>query len=350
MKVFLKGSFLLTLVATFASCHSVKTTETTSVRQFAGTAKEISDLPYKILYDYYTIKFKRKQLLPENYVTGDTERTQLDDLAENVIVKLEEIKGEYDESLSTANEIKTIYDLLQTYLSSLDALSADDFNKDFKKKSADMGNKMNNLITKINTSTVAKISMPVTPGQWLASLATFHGRNELKAKQKNFLQEYIDDADTLVQAIDIHYHEIEMPIMNSWFDEEKKMIRNQFKRSIAPYLQNANRHPDSTSSIVAIEFFSRINPIYYELMDQIAKDQLLVQQTASMLDEMAQTHSSLKASFDSGEKSTAVKEDIDELRQKLARIKGIFNKDEQGKLSYYNLIQHEEGSKNNGTK
>lgn len=303
-------------------------------------------MPYKIVYDYYTIRFKRKQLLPENYVTGDTEKTQLDEVAEDVISKLEELKGQYDEDLTTASEIKNVYDLLQTYLTSLEALSGEDFNKDFRQKSADMGNKMNNLITKLNSSSVAKITMPVTPGQWLATLATFHKRNELKAKQKNLLKEYIDEADTLVQAINIHFHEIEMPIMQSWFDEEKKLIRNEFKRSIAPYLQNANRHPDSMASIVAFEFFSRINPIYYELTDDISRDQSLVQQTANMMDSMAKTHSSLKTLFDSKEKSTATREEINALKEQLSRIKVIFNKDEQGKLSYYNLIQHENTSTN----
>ncbi|MFI5187066.1 MAG: hypothetical protein ACHQF0_10100 [Chitinophagales bacterium] len=350
MKVFLREFYLLSLLAVTASCHSVKTIQSVSVKQFATTAKEVSDLPYKIVYDYYTIKFKRKQLLPENYVTGDTETTQLDEVAEDVISKLEEIKGEYDENLTTASEIKNVYDLLQTYLTSLETLAGDDFNKDFKQKSADMGNKMNNLITKLNSSAVARISMPLTPGQWLATMATFHRRNELKAKQKNLLREYIDDADTLVQAINIHYHEIEMPIMKSWFDEEKKMIRGQFKRSIAPYLQNANRHPDSTASIVAFEFFSKINPVYYELTDEISKDQQLIEQTATMMDDMARTHSSLKTSFDSKEKSTATREEINELKEKLSRIKGIFNKNEEGKLSYYNLIQHEDSSKNTPTK
>lgn len=350
MKAFSREFYLVSLLAILASCHSVKRTQSVSVKQFATTAKEVSDLPYKIVYDYYTIKFKRKQLLPENYLTGDTEKTQLDQVAEDVISKLEEIKGEYDENLTTASEIKNVYDLLQTYLISLEALAGDDLNKNFKQKSLDMGNKMNNLITKLNTSSVAKITMPITPGQWLATMATFHKRNELKAKQENLLKEYIDEADTLVQAINIHYHEIEMPIMKSWFDEEKKMIRNQFKRSIAPYLQNANRHPDSTASIVAFEFFSKINPVYYELTDDISKDQLLIEQTATMMEDMARTHSALKTSFDSKEKATAAREEINELKEELSRIKGIFNKNEEGKLSYYNLIQHEDATKNTNTK
>lgn len=350
MKVFFGEFCLLVLLAAFASCHSMKSSESGSVKQFAVTAKEVSDLPYKILYDYYTIKFKRKQLLPENYVTGDTERTQLDEMAEDVIARLEEIKGEYDDNLTTASEIKTTYDLLQTYLASLEALAGDDFNKDFRQKSLDMGNKMNNLITKLNSTPVTKIAMPVTPGQWLASVATFHKRNELKAKQKNLLREYIDQADTLVQAINIHYHEIEMPIMISWFDEEKKMIRNQFKRSIAPYLQNANLHPDSEASIVAFEFFSKINPVYYALTDDISKDQALIQQTATMMDDMARTHKSLKELLDARERTTAAKEEIGELKEKLSQIKGIFNKNEEGKLSYYNLIQHEGTSINSNNK
>jgi hypothetical protein len=33
------------------------------------------------MYNYYSIKFERKQLIPENYVTGGTARSQLDELA-----------------------------------------------------------------------------------------------------------------------------------------------------------------------------------------------------------------------------------------------------------------------------
>jgi len=205
---------------------------------------------------------------------------------------------------------------------------------------------MNNLITKLNSTAVTNINIPVTPGQWLASLATFHGRNKVKARQANLLAEYINEADTLVQAVNIHYQEIEMPIMKSWFSDEKTMIRNQFKRSIAPYLQNANRHPDSTASIVAFEFFSKINPAYYELMDGIANDEALVDKTASMMDEMARTHQSLKGLFDTHNRSTAVKQEIQELRQNLSGLKEIFNKGQQENLSFYDLIQHENNSKN----
>lgn len=346
MKASLHLFCLLAFLVFLASCHTTNTSQVASVRRFAITGKDVSELPYKILYDYYTIKFQRKQLLPENYVTGDTERVELDELAETVISRLEEIKGEYDENLSTASEIKTVYDLLDTYFTSLEAISGDNFYKDFKKKSTDMGNKMNNLVTKLNTYPAAKITVPLSPGDFLASFATFHGRNELKAKQANMVEEYITEADTLVQAINIHYQEIELPIMNSWFNEERRMIRDQFKRSIAPYLQNANRHPDSIGSIVAFEFFSKINPVYYQLTDEISRDQLLVKQTSTMMSEMAKTHGELKTLFNSNGKTSAVREEIEELRGKISALKEFLNIRVRENPSFYNLTQHEESIKN----
>src|SRR5438045_6938541 len=105
---------LIALLILFASCHTLNTAQSASVRKFATTGKELSDLPYKIMYDYYSIKFKRKQLIPENYVTGDTARSQLDELAEIVLSTMEGMKKEYDNNLRTANQVKIVYDLRQT--------------------------------------------------------------------------------------------------------------------------------------------------------------------------------------------------------------------------------------------
>ncbi|MEI9942924.1 MAG: hypothetical protein WDN26_01765 [Chitinophagaceae bacterium] len=83
------------------------------VKNFATTSKDVSDLPYKILYNYYTIEFKRNQLRPENYVTGNMDQDELDQLAEDVITRIERMRKDYYEGLRTAGQLKTIYELLQ---------------------------------------------------------------------------------------------------------------------------------------------------------------------------------------------------------------------------------------------
>jgi hypothetical protein len=344
--------FLIPLLPILVSCHTLNTAQSSYVKKFAGTAQEVSDLPYRIMYDYYSIKFKRKQLLPENYVTGDTAKSELDEAAENVILRIEGIKKDYNDNLQTANEIKIVYDLLQTYLKSLEKLASDKYSKDFEKKSSEMGNKMNSLVTNLNASPGTKVGLSLNPGEWLSSIATLYGRTKLKTKQVKLLREYISRADTLVQAINLNFLEIEVPIMNSWFEEEKKAIRDQFKRSIAPYLQNINRHPDSATSIAAIEFFSKINPVYYELTDGIYKDQLLIQQTSTMMKSLAQTHHSMNSMFDSKNNWLSIAEEVDELKEKLFVLKDLFNKEDQEKFSFYKnfILENENSFKNIFTK
>src|SRR6185369_3821667 len=224
MTATIRISLFICLFAVVSSCHTLNSVQSSYVKKFAATGQEVSDLPYKIVYDYYTIKFKRKQLIPENYVTGDSSKEELDELAENVISKIEEIKKEYNDNLKTASEIKTVYDLLQTYLSSLEKLASDKYSSDFEKNSVAMGNKMNGLVTRLNESSITKINLSLNPGEWLSAIATSYGSAKIKKKQVQLLKEYIDMADTLVQAINLNFQKIQVPIMNSWFQEEKKGI------------------------------------------------------------------------------------------------------------------------------
>ena len=334
---------LIALLILFASCHTLNTAQSASVRKFATTGKELSDLPYKIMYDYYSIKFKRKQLIPENYVTGDTARSQLDELAETVLSTMQGMKKEYDNNLRTANQVKIVYDLLQTYFNSLEKLASDKYSRDLEKTSAEMGKQMNGLVTNLNAYPGTKISLSLNPGEWLTSLATLYGRNKLKTKQASLLAEYINQADTLVQAINLNFQEMEVPIMNAWFEEEKKALRDQFKRSIAPYLHNVNRHPDSATSIVAIEFFSKINPVYYELIDEISKDQVLTQQTAAMMKRLVETHKTMKNMFASKNNWLSVAQEVDALKENLFMMRNLFSKEEQEKFSFYKnfILQNE---------
>jgi len=334
---------LIALLILVPSCHTLNSAQSSSVKKFATAGKELSDLPYKIMYDYYSIKFKRKQLIPENYVTGDTARSQLDELAETVLSTMEGLKKEYDNNLRTANEVKIVYDLLQTYFNSLEKLASDKYSRDLEKTSAEMGKQMNGLVTNLNAYPGTKISLSLNPGEWLTSLATLYGRNKLKTKQASLLGEYINQADTLVQAINLNFQEMEVPIMNAWFEEEKKALRDQFKRSIAPYLQNVNRHPDSATSIVAIEFFSKINPVYYELIDEISKDQVLTQQTAAMMKRLAETHKTMKNMFASKNNWLSVAQEVDALKENLFMMRNLFSKEEQEKFSFYKnfILQNE---------
>jgi DNA-binding protein Fis len=343
MKTVRRAILLIALLSIMGSCHTLNTVQTSVVKKFAGTAKEVSGLPYNVLYNYYSLKFKRRQLIPENYVTGDTEKEQLDQLAENVLSKIEEIRDEYHEDLKTANEVKTVYELLQTYITSLEKIAADKYSQDFQKKTAEMGNTMNGLVKKLNASPGTKVRLSLNPGDWLSSLATVYGRTKLKTKQADMLREYINQADTLVQAINLNYQEIQVPVMNAWFEEEKTAIRNQFKRSIAPYLQNLNRHPDSAVTIAPIEFYSRINPVYYELTDDIYKNQVLIQQTAALMKKLAQTHRSMKTMFSSGNSWISITEEVDGLKENLFVLKDLFNKESQEKFSFYkNFIMQNE--------
>jgi hypothetical protein len=345
MKTYFRLLILLSALVVVSSCHTLNSAQSSVVKKFAGTAKEVSDLPYKILYNYYTIKFKRKQLIPENYVTGDNEPEQLDQLAENVISSIEEIREKYHADLKTANEVKTVYDLLQTYINSLEKLSSDKYSKDFEKTSTEMGTKMTGLVSKLNASPRTRVRLSLNPGEWLSSLVTMYGRTKLKTLQATLLKDYINQSDTLVQAINLNYQEIQVPIMNSWFEEEQKAIRDQFKRSIAPYLQYLNRHPDSATSVVAIEFYSKINPVYYELTDDIYKNQLLIQQTSSLMQTLADTHRSMKAMFAADHNWISVSEEVDGLKDKMFFLKDIFNKDSQDKFSFYkNFLMQNENS------
>lgn len=348
MKFHSKIFFLLLLLSGMASCRTLNTMQTTVVKKFTGTAKDVSELPYKIMYNYYSVKFKRKQLIPENYVTGDTEKEELDQLAENVITRIEGMRDDYYADLKTANEIKTVYELLETYITSLEKLSAGRYSQDFEKRTAEMGNRMNGLVSRLNASPRTKIGLSLNPGDWLSSLATMYGRIKLKTMQARLLKDYINQADTLVQAINRNYQEIQVPIMNSWFEEEKGKVRDQFKRSIAPYLQNLNRHPDSATTIVAIEFYSKINPVYYELTDEIYRNQVLIQQTSSLMNNLASTHKSMKGMFTAGNNWFSVLEEVDGLKENLFILKDLFNKEGQEKFLFYKnfLMQNEKSLKN----
>jgi hypothetical protein len=329
--------------AGMSACHSLNSIQTSVVKKFATTSKDVSDLPYKLLYEYYTVEFKANQLDPENYVIRDTLKEGFDRLAENAMSKIESIRKDYYQNLRTAGEVKASYDLLQTYITSLETLADDKYSKDFEKKSIDLGNKMNGLVSKLNSSPQKKLKFSFNPGQWLTALVTAYGRTKLRTKQAHYLQEYISHADTLVQAITANFHDFEAPYLRSAFEETQRNIRGQFKQSIAPYLQYFNRHPDSTTTIVAVEFYSKIIPVYYELTDDIHKNLLLVNKADSLMGNLANTHGLMKNMFNAGSSWVSVLEQVNGLNDQFSILKDLFDKGSQDKFIFYkNFIMQNE--------
>jgi len=345
MKPPFRGILTIPLLSLIASCHTINSTQSTVVKKFAGSAKEVSDLPYKIMFSYYSIKFKRKQLLPENYTTWDTTKEYLDQLPAEAVAKIDEMRDDYYSNLRTANKIKTVYQLLEAYITSLETLAADKYTKDLEKKSDEMGKKMTGLISGFNAAPGRKISLPLNPGEWLTSLATLHGRSKIKNMQAKYLKDYINQADTFVQAVNRNYQEIQMGDMETWFKEEKNAINEQFKRIVSTYLQNLSKHPDNSATMVALEFYSKINPVYYELTDEIYRDEELIRQTSVMMNNLARTHSAMKTLFADDNNWVSVAEEVDAMKDKLFIIKDLLSKEGQDKFSFYkNFIMQNENS------
>ena len=273
----------------------------------------------------------------------DSLKQGFDKLAENAMLKIEKIRKDYYRNLRTAGDVKVVYELLQTYINSLEKLADDKYSKDFEKKSVEMGNKMNGLVSKLNTSPQKKVNISFNPGEWLTAIVTAYGRTKLKTKQANFLKEYITKADTLVQAINENFQDFEGPYLKDAFEEAERNIRGQFKQSIAPYLQYFNRHPDSTTTIVAIEFYSKIIPVYYELTEDIHKNLLLVERADSLLNNLAYTHGLMKNMFNSSNNWVSVLEEVNGLKDKMSLLKDLFDKEGQDKFSFYkNFVMQNE--------
>lgn len=325
--IFVSGLFALLL----ASCHTLTNTQASVVRKFATASKEATGLPFTAMANFYEVEFKANQLDPENYVIHDSGKEDYDELAENAMQKIEGIRKDYYDRLRTANEVKLTYDLLQAYVSSLEKLADDRFSRDFEKKSTELGNRMNGLVTRINGGPQKKMQLGFNPGQWLSSLVTAYGRSRLKARQAGFLREYLTRADTLVQAIVSNYHDLQAPYLRGSLNETLKNLRGQFKQSIAPYLQYFNRHPDSTTTIVAMEFYSRIIPVYYELTDEIRKNLVLVDKTDALLLNMASTHGMMKTMFSARNNWVSVLEEVNSLRDQLAVVGTLFEKEKNNK-------------------
>ncbi|HLG38985.1 MAG TPA: hypothetical protein VI461_04915 [Chitinophagaceae bacterium] len=335
---------LFTAITVFiTSCRTLNTMQTSVVKKFAGTSKEITDLPYKLLYNYYSIEFKASQLDPENYVIKDSLKEGFDKLAENALLKIEKIRKDYYRNLRTASDVKTVYELLQTYINSLEKLADDKYAKDFEKKSVEMGNKMNGLVSKLNASPKKKFNLSFNPGQWLTAIVTAYGRTKLKTRQASFLRDYITKADTLVQAINQNFQDFEAPYLKDAFEEAERNIRGQFKQSIAPYLQYFNRHPDSTTTIVAIEFYSKIIPVYYELTEEIHKNLILAERANAMMNNLAYTHGLMKNMFNTSNNWVSVLEEVNGLKDKMSVLKDLFDKDGNDKFSFYkNFVMQDE--------
>ncbi len=345
MKALCQGYFIIILAITLTSCHTLNKAQTSVVKSFAGNAKDVSDLPYRILVNYCDIRFKVKQLLPENYQPEERTEAGYNNLPDFVLSNLDQIKDQYMEGLGDAEDVKTAYQLLQIYIASLERLATDKYAGDFEKKAAEMGTHMNDFVRKLNDNPKTKVSISLNLGQWLSSVATMFGRKKLKTRQAEMLKDYINEADTLIQSMNHHYQETQAVILIPLFEELNRNIRNQMKRSIAPYLRNLNLHYDSATSILPIEFYSKINPVYYELTDEIDKNLLLIQRTRKLMQQLAETHASMKAMFTSGNNWISVLEEVDGMKEQLFVLKDLFNQQGQEKFSFYkNLILQNENS------
>src|SRR5258705_6623235 len=159
-----KGFLLIALLVVVTSCHTLNKAQTTVVKSFAGNAKEVSDLPYRILNNYCEIRFRVKQLFPEYYQPEERTPEGFDRLPDFVLLNLDNIRAQYDEGLGEAEVVRTAYQLLQVYISSLEKLATDKYSGDFEKKAAEMGSRMNEFVKKLNDNPKTRVIIPLNPG------------------------------------------------------------------------------------------------------------------------------------------------------------------------------------------
>ncbi len=99
--------------------------------------------------------------------------------------------------------------------------------------------------------------------------------------------------------------------------------------------------------MVAIEFYSRIIPVYYDLTDEIHKNQLLIERTDSLMSNLARTHRMMKTMFNEKNSLISVVEEINGLKERLSVIKDLFGKEGQEKFTFYkNFILQDEKAYN----
>src|SRR5689334_23025121 len=131
MKVLRHGLLLIGITASMASCRTLNRAQTGVVKSFASNAKEVSDMPYRILVNYCEIRFRVKQLIPENYQPEERTSEGYDKLPEFVLSNLDQIKNQYMTSLGEAEDVKTAYQLLLVYINSLERLATDKYSGEF---------------------------------------------------------------------------------------------------------------------------------------------------------------------------------------------------------------------------
>lgn len=260
------------------ACSSQKI-NVAAVKSVAGATKDIAANTTAVYKNMWQLKYDIVQL---SIATTDSPAYLIESLNENFQQKIE--------SESNAAEYASLYGILVSYSTLLEALTSDEDYKNLKKDAGDWQCNMDSLVRKYNQ--FCPRPLPVSLGNFMSKIIVSMGEYHLRKMQKKFLKESIDSGYSAVMDVCDNYSKLFAPRIKQDIDGIPADINSAY----TGFLETI-RSARNTSINQPYLYYTNYNPLYLDMIRRHGQIKSVYEQNLAAIQNIRKSFTRLKESY-----------------------------------------------------
>lgn len=182
--------FLVALILSFSSCATLSKEQIKSVEKFSNACDSFNRYPSLLFTELAQIRMERGFFYASSLTNSD-----------NRINELNSIYKAFDQDIKLAHKCDASLEILKSYSNALKILTANGRWESRGVEFRSLGRAVDSLIIKTNKLNLFQEDLPVGIAKSAAKIVAYGAETLLKRKQQRLTIAFVNEADTLVQAI-----------------------------------------------------------------------------------------------------------------------------------------------------
>ena len=324
MKKNLPVFFILILIV---SCKVLSKEESSAVESMAKSMNASAVLPANYVIDYYKITLEARQMEISTTTDPADKITQLDGFIKN--------KAGTD---TIYEKYKAGYDILNIYSALLLSFTSDKYLTAFNKSDSAFNKSIDDLISKYNSSQAKADSIPSSLGGFVELLISKVGSYTVRALQRKYLKQLVDEADPYIQKICQGYINVDNYIAVARIQAAKNEINHVYTlfltgvQSSVEYGASFQSKKDTGAISISPDdanpynYFQHYDPIYLRWSNGLSVLEQLSRENLAAFKQVMKSHSKLKDMLDKKSTLAEFSATVGDLGASVAKLKSSYSK------------------------